>query len=380
MIDDLLAELFKKSTGMAFALPDSLSAASLEDFSDTVEAELLRSQSEHLRRSRLRRFLSPQLSKRKLREPLQRYSREVLGKDFQNYVDSKLEITPTEHVLRKGSKPYFIKINHGFWEQILGAGWKQKPKTIGRPVSTKQYSKMYFETCFVSALSEAMQDSATVVNGKLSFDQMDFGFSLNNGMLPHKEILQNFSELTDEDRVVGRGAMVGLLAFAERSLSASRFTFVDGGFPKRSFLSGDLAAWVEQAPHSFDRIVYVVPPHLGRIRTAIANTIPQTIYQISGHQLFLSWMPTLSLVARGIHDKLLTGERLLVVTQSAVFSALLGTVLHQIAREFDASDLPISFLDLGQVLDMAHPESAASWVQVYQPDPALSPFTVTNRS
>ncbi|MDJ0994706.1 MAG: hypothetical protein QNI90_14105 [Dinoroseobacter sp.] len=380
MIDDLLAEFFKKSTGMVYALPSGLGTASLEDFSETVEAELLRSQSEHLRSTRLHRLFSPQLSKRKLREPLRRFCREILREDFQHFVDSKLEITPSEDILREGRKPYFIKINHGFWEQILSSGWEQKPKNIGRPVSAEHYSKIYFETCFVPALLEAMQGSATVVDGKLLFDQIDFGFSLNNGMLPHREILQNFPDLTDEDRVVGRGAMVGLLAFAERGLSASRFTFVDGGFPKRSFLSGDLAAWVEQAPQGFDRIVYVVPPHLGRIRTASANAIPQTVYQISGRQLLLSWMPTLALVARGINDKLLLGERLLVVTQSAVFSALLGTILHQIAREFDASDPPVSFLDLGQVLDMAHPESAASWVQVYQPDPTLSPFKVEDSS
>ena len=374
LFDDLFADFSLKSTGKVFRAPENLSPLSLENFSDGVEAALLGCQRNHLNSGRFARIFSPRPTLRKLRPSLQKYCADILREDFAGYVDSKLDIAPADSVLRNGRSPYFIKVNHGFWEQVLAAGWPRRPKNIGRPVSPKHYNRIYFDTCFVDALLNSMRDSAKITNGTLAFEPIDFGVSLNNGLLSHREILDNFAELTDEDRVVGRGAMVGMLSFLECGFGASAGSFIDGGFAKRSFLSGELASWAETVPNNFDHVVYVVPPHLGKITLLDEGKIAQTVYQISGRKLLLSWLPTLYLLARGIYEKLETGEKLVVVTQSAVFSALLGCFVHQIARTFDKATPPVSFLDLGQVLDMANPDAAASWVKVYQPDQSLSPF------
>ncbi len=378
MNDDLFADFSNAATGAAFKCPESLTPESLENFSDAVEDMLLAVQMDHLANSRFRRLFMNRLTRSKLRAPVRKYCREILSRDFASYVDEKLEILPIENVRSEGKNPYFIKINHGFWEQILRIGWRKKPEEIGRPIAPGHYRRIYINTCFTQALIEGMRSCATITDQNIRFDTIDFGFSLNNGMLTHREILDGFETLSEEDRIIGRGAIGGLLAFMERGLGMTSGRFMDGGFPKLTFQSGKLAAMIERCTYQFDRIVYVVPPHLQNIRTATGRDIAQTVYQISGNKLLLSWLPTLYLTAQGISQMLTAGEKVLVITQSAVFSAMLGLYLHDLGKLFDATNLPISFLDLGQVLDMANPISAAGWVKVYQPDETLSPFLVTS--
>jgi hypothetical protein len=55
--------------------------------------------------------------------------------------------------------------------------------------------------------------------------------------------------------------------------------------------------------------------------------------------------------------------RVLVITQSAVFSALLGFFLAHARRQLPLPGTVLRYFDLGQTLDVAAPESGGMWVR-----------------
>jgi hypothetical protein len=55
----------------------------------------------------------------------------------------------------------------------------------------------------------------------------------------------------------------------------------------------------------------------------------------------------------------------LVITQSAVFSALLGLFLADAKRRLLPAASRLAYFDLGQVLDIATPEVGGHWVRTH---------------
>ena len=87
----------------------------------------------------------------------------------------------------------------------------------------------------------------------------------------------------------------------------------------------------------------------------------------AGESLGLS-QPAMSAVLA----RLRTDDRVMVITQSAVFAALLGLFLRQAKDELLPRTKRIFFLDLGQVIDSATPDSGGVWISRHAvPDSAL---------
>ena len=71
------------------------------------------------------------------------------------------------------------------------------------------------------------------------------------------------------------------------------------------------------------------------------------------------------MTSRHLLGRLAEDGRLLVITQSAVFSALLGCFLVEARRRLLPAGNRLRFFDLGQVLDVAAPEAGGRWTRLF---------------
>lgn len=165
--------------------------------------------------------------------------------------------------------------------------------------------------------------------------------------------------MRDDLKPVVLGASVGVIAFMLSVFGDRRFHFSDGCFPKRGLVNGELRDVLDEFSRGIDQIVFVVPPHLRGIELSVSDA-PHTHLYISGSQVHETWPPSLYSTAGPILQRLAEGQRVLVLTQSAVFSALLGLLLAEMKHAM-ASPGQLLFLDLGQVLDIAVPSAGGPW-------------------
>lgn len=90
------------------------------------------------------------------------------------------------------------------------------------------------------------------------------------------------------------------------------------------------------------------------------------------------WAAALQAITGHILARLETDDRVLVITQSAVFAALLGLFLRAAKEAMALEGKQIFFFDLGQVLDSATPELGGIWITRHEVgDPSL--FYLTAR-
>ena len=169
----------------------------------------------------------------------------------------------------------------------------------------------------------------------------------------------------------------GRLGGNEYLCGAPELSIADGSFPKRAAMDGTLRETLHSFARQSNRILFVVPPHLRGI-TLDGTDIPQETLLIPGDRVHECWAAALWTTTRLVLARLETESRVLVITQSAVFSAMLAIFLRAAKEALVPRDRQIFFFDLGQALDSATPESGGLWITRYQvADPGL--FRVANR-
>ena len=271
---------------------------------------------------------------------------------------------------------WYFKINHGYWEQlftILGTYDSVKMRTL----SDKPFRSAYIESAFSMVLERLLQGCARVEGSRVLFPGMHFGVSLDNGSETHPVVVESFPSSTPMMKQVKLSASIGLFGVLESLCGATEFSLADGSFPKRAAMDGTLRETLHSFARQSNRILFVVPPHLRGI-TLDGTDIPQETLLIPGDRVHECWAAALWTTTRLVLARLETESRVLVITQSAVFSAMLAIFLRAAKEALVPRDRQIFFFDLGQALDSATPESGGLWITRYQvADPGL--FRVANR-
>lgn len=270
---------------------------------------------------------------------------------------------------------WYFKINHGYWEQLFRILGTYDPVKMRIPSDTA-YRRAYIDSAFWVVLEALMSECVSVDGATLSFPGMHVGTSLHNGSETHEELLQSFSSTSLKLQQVVLGASIGLSGVFESLFGAEKFELADGSFPKRAAMEGTLRETLHQFARHAQRVLFVVPPHLTGI-TLDGLDIPQETLPVPGACVHESWAAALYATVRHVLGRLETDTRVMVITQSAVFSAMLGIFLRKAKEALVPPGRQIFFFDLGQALDSATPESGGLWITRYQvADPSL--FRIQN--
>ncbi|MFM8414433.1 MAG: hypothetical protein ACKOCX_06885 [Planctomycetota bacterium] len=259
------------------------------------------------------------------------------------------------------AEPCYVKINHGFWEQLYALFGRPDAERM-RIKEPARFRTQYVESAFVDALAVALGRVARPEAHRLRFPGMHLGVSLASGSHDHPELLARFTERSAARRSIVLGAAIGVVAWWETLCPGLQPAFCDGSFPKRGLATGALQAALDAAAERSERIVFVVPPHLAGIRLAGAR-IPQETVLVPPTTVHESWAACLAATAGHVLARVAAEGRVLVITQSAVFSALLGAFLLDARRTLLPPDARLRFFDLGQALDVAAPAAGGPWAR-----------------
>ena len=285
---------------------------------------------------------------------------QVAGDTVLDFVAGRLDITPAIRFSPDGRDLIYIKINHGFWESMH---WTHAP--AHDPDRMRTYrpgtDRRRYMTCgFCDGLAALIRRAATVDAATVRFDHVSFGFSLRNGSARHPQVVATFAEATPNAWLVTTGAAIGVTAFFNALFGPHKLYFSDGSFPKDGLKTGALRETLLDFAGVSDRIVFVVPPHLKGIRLDGATT-PQEVIFVSVTTVHEAWIATLQAMARHILERFATDDAVMVITQSGVFSAMLGLYLKQ-AKDELYPDKRLYVFDLGQALDIANPQAAGPYL------------------
>jgi hypothetical protein len=255
----------------------------------------------------------------------------------------------------------YLKINHGFWEQLYAIFAAPDPGRM-RVRDPARFRGQYVASGFLDALAAVIAEVVIQEHERLRFAGVHFGVSLASGIHDHAEVIAGFGDRSPDKQKIVLGSAIGLLAWWETLFPAHRPTFVDGSFPKRGLATGALRETLAWAAARSERIVFVVPPHLAGIRLADAG-IPQESILVPGDTVHESWAACLEATARHVLARLADDGSVLVITQSAVFSALLGLFLVHVRGQVVPSASRLRYFDLGQALDVAAPHAGGLWMR-----------------
>jgi hypothetical protein len=209
-------------------------------------------------------------------------------------------------------------------------------------------------------IRRAVSDDGSVIR----FPQTHFGVSLANGNSEHADVLADLPS-NEFLRQVVLGAAIGVTAYFNSLFGLRRLSFCEGSFPKQGLRTGLLHGCLHSFLAQADRVIFVIPPHLKGVRIAGTN-VPHEYIFISGSMVHESWIVSLYVTVSQILQRVAVEGRVLVITQSAVFSALLGLFL-QSAKNAVVPQGTIHFFDLGQVTDIVNPLAGGPWVKNYPP-------------
>lgn len=255
-----------------------------------------------------------------------------------------------------------VKINHGFWEQLYVVLFDGYDAETMRVENKAGYAAFYLEHFFYDALRTAMQDFGKVEDGTVSFPGVRFGFSFASGDDPHADVMRAVAANDAIRALMASGAAIGCSLMLQDAFGCKKARFDDGCFPKVGLDNGDLEAALKLSASFADEILFVVPPHLSGITYAGAPAQKQKIQLVSGAVIHQAWMLHLHLCGERIYNELKSGRSLTIITQSAVFSALLGLFLKKMKDDLNLSGR-LHYFDLGQVLDTASPEAGGHWIK-----------------
>jgi hypothetical protein len=255
----------------------------------------------------------------------------------------------------------YVKINHGLWEHIYWMFAPPDPERM-RVTESARFRDRYVESGFLDFLVTAIGRVARPEGERLRFQGLHFGVSLDNGTHPHGDVLAGFAGRPPRQQLVMIGAAIGMAAWWQTLAPGCRPDFCDGSFPKQGLATGGLRTTLAWAAARSERVLFVVPPHLAGIRLADV-AIPQETLIVPPKTIHESWAPCLDATARHVLGRLAADGRLLVITQSAVFSAALGMFLLDARRRLLPADARLRFFDLGQALDVAAPADGGLWAK-----------------
>lgn len=286
----------------------------------------------------------------------------VTAESLPSFVAERIDIAAApDFALLADTETCYVKINHGFWEQLYALFGRPDAERM-RIKEPARFHTQYVESGFLDALEVAIGRVARPEGHRLGFPGMHLGISLASGSHDHPELLARFAERPAARRSIVLGAAIGLVAWWETLAPGLQPSFCDGSFPKRGLATGALPAALDAAAARSERIVFVVPPHLATIRLAGAR-IPQESVLVPPTTVHESWAACLAATAGHVLARLAADGRVLVITQSAVFSAVLGAFLLDARRRLLPADARLRFFDLGQALDVAAPAAGGPWAR-----------------
>lgn len=298
----------------------------------------------------------------RLRESLATIAPQVTAATLPAFAASRIDIAPAPEFRAQGDADLcYVKINHGFWEQLYALFGERHPDRM-RIVDPRRFGVRYVASAFADALAAATTAIARPDGSRLHFAGVQLGTSLDNGTFDHDAVLAGFPGSDAAQQRIAIGAAIGLVAWWESLFPGLRPAFCDGSFPKRGLATGRLRETLAWAADRSARIVFVVPPHLARIRLA-DTVIPQESVLVPAKTVHESWVDCLHATAGHVLARLATDGQVLVITQSAVFSALLGFFLADARRRLPLPGTVLRYFDLGQALDVAAPETGGAWVR-----------------
>lgn len=257
----------------------------------------------------------------------------------------------------------YVKINHGFWEQLYALFAPADPSRM-RVTDPQRFRGQYLTSAFLDALAQVLKNGSHTVGDRLRFPAVHLGVSLASGTHDHLDVLSGFAARSPTEKKIVIGAAIGLVSWWATLAPGRRPAFCDGSFPKRGLATGRLHKTLARAAGCSERIVFVVPKHLAGIRLA-ETTIPQESLLVSSTTVHESWAAGLHAIAGHVLGRLAADGRVLVITQSAVFSALLGFFLADAKRRLLPAASRLTYLDLGQVLDVAAPDAGGHWARTH---------------
>lgn len=301
---------------------------------------------------------------------LARHAAAVRPESLHRVVGERIAIAPQDRFACDPTSDFwYFKINHGYWEQLYGIHGAADPVTR-RFTDPAGYRAAYAESGFSLALESLLVRQARDDGHAVSFPGLEFGMSLEAGNHDHETVLRRFPDQPPTLQTIALGATIGLLGTFDTLFGPRLLRFADGSFPKRAAVGGTLRETLSSFARAADRIVFVVPPHLRGLRLDVAE-VPQECLPVPSRTVHQCWLAALHATCRHVLARLWTDDRVVVITQSAVFAALLGLFLRQAKDALLPRAKRVFFLDLGQVIDSATPDSGGVWISrhaVHDPD------------
>jgi hypothetical protein len=299
----------------------------------------------------------------RLAQALATIAPEVSVGTLADFCAARIDIAPAPDFRQHGDLDVcYVKINHGFWEQIYALFGQHDPVRM-RIVDPRKFHTRYVASAFVDALAIATQAIARTDGHRLRFEGVHIGTSIDNGTFDHDTILAGFPARDNSEQRINLGAAIGLVAWWDALFPGRCPGFCDGSFPKQGLSTGRLREALTWAADRSDRIVFVVPPHIANIRLS-DTSIPQETVIVPAKTVHESWADCLYATAAHILGRLACDGRVLVITQSAVFSALLGLFLADARRRLPQPGTCLRYFDLGQALDVATPDTGGRWAKL----------------
>jgi hypothetical protein len=301
---------------------------------------------------------------RRLADAMNRVATDATHEAIGSFVSANIEIvSDKEFSPTAGCDFYYVKINHGYWEQLL-ALFCEPSRVAMRILDTEIYKSQYISSGFMDAVDVAIRRAASDDGSVIRFPHIHFGVSLWNGRSEHADVLADVPSEAFLHQIV-LGASIGVKACFDSLFGQRHLSFCDGSFPKHGLKTGLLHECLHSFAAEADLVIFVIPPHLKGIRIAGTN-VPHEHMFISGSMVHESWIASLYFTVGQILQRVAVNGRVLVITQSAVFSALLGLFL-QSAKNAVVPRGTIYFFDLGQVIDIANPLAGGHWAKNYAP-------------
>lgn len=253
------------------------------------------------------------------------------------------------------------KINHGFWEQLFLISHDGYLPHIVRPTARRGYMNAYLDSRFFDSLVLLARKRAKVAQDELTFHGIDLGISFGSGDHWHDDLIDRIPRLDYEALRIVKGVHAGLTVFLSQMLPASRARFLDGAFAKQGLTNGILVSLLHDVAAKVDHLTFVVPGHLAGVRLVGLPPERQQVLHVSARFVHQAWPLMLAGVARPLLARLAAGEHVGVIVQAAVFSTLLPLYL---VHAKTGLGLPgrLTFIDLGQALDLLTPRSGGSWI------------------
>ena len=258
--------------------------------------------------------------------------------------------------IQKNEHYFHPKINHGFWEKLLVASSTiHVPKLHSYSKDRVFHRERLLHSRFFFALRAASTSSSQLANEPV---RIDFGFSFGNGSISHAELLRSGTSEAGKKRILGTWAGSKLLFDSESAIPPN---IVDGGAVKQALISGTLGKELHRLAADADSVAFIVPDSFPDLFLKSVDPAKQHTVRISGQHAAPRW-PRVLCVSEPLLERVIAGERVLVLAQGGVAASLLGLYLAYAVGRLNPAGV-LQFLDVGQALDHGVPQNKrGEWV------------------